>query len=170
MLRNNGLQGSSPNLTAWAGVGDAITAVDLENPLTSAIPHSLRLDVPDGATGQVGFTNDGYWGIPVDGSTFQNYFWIKGDYSSNITVRLVGKDGGNEYASTSFAVSSQADGFTYVSTTFPTIKAPNGDTLYELTVDGKLTAGKSLYFGLLQLFPETYHTRFVIFARILGWH
>lgn len=165
MLRNNGLQGSSPNLTAWDGVGGGIIAVDSDNPLTSAIPHSLRLDVPEGVTGQVGFTNDGYWGIPVDGSTFENYFWIKGDFSNNITVRLVGKNGGDEYASASFPVSSKANEFTYVSASFPTTKAPNGDVLYELTVDGNLVAGKSLNFGLLQLFPVTYHTRFVNFVQ-----
>ena len=162
MLRNNGLQGASPNLTAWAGVGDGTISIDSENPLTAAIPRTLRLDVPEGTTGQVGFTNEGYWGIPVDGSTFQNYFWIKGDYPNNVTVRLVGKSSGTEYASTSFAVSSSADEFTYISASFPTTKAPDGNVLYELTVDGELVAGKSLYFGLLQLFPETYHSRFVL--------
>lgn len=161
MLRNNGLQGSSPNLTAWASVGDATISVDAENPLTSAIPHSLKLDVPEGTTGQVGFTNEGYWGIPVDGSTFQTYFWIKGDFSDSVTIRLVGTDSGTEYASTSVEVSSNADEFTYVTTSFPTTKAPDGDVLYELTVDGELVAGKSLNFGLLQLFPETYKSRFV---------
>ncbi|ODM17091.1 putative alpha-N-arabinofuranosidase A [Aspergillus cristatus] len=160
LLQNNGLQGSSPDLTAWASVGDATISVDAENPLTSAIPHSLKLDVPEGTTGQVGFTNEGYWGIPVDGSTFQNYFWIKGDFSNIVTIRLVGTNSGTEYASTSVEVLSNADEFTYVTTSFPTTKAPDGDVLYELTVDGELVAGKSLNFGLLQLFPETYKSRY----------
>ena len=164
MLRNNGLQGSKPDLAAWAGVGEGTIAVDLENPLTAAIPHTLRLDVSQSATGQVGFSNAGYWGLPVDGSTFENYFWIKGEYSGSITVRLVALDGGAEYASTSFEVSSNADEFTYTTASFPTVKAPDKDVLYELTVDGSLAAGKALYFGLLQLFPETYKARFVSFA------
>lgn len=167
MLRNNGLQGSAPDLAAWAGVGDGSIAVNLENPLTSAIPHTLRLDVSGNATGQVGFSNAGYWGIPVDGSTFQNYFWIKGEYSGNVTVRLVAQDGAEEYASSSFVVSSNADAFTYMTTSFPTVKAPDKDVLYELTVDGNLAAGKSLYFGLLQLFPETYHARLLSLILLL---
>lgn len=162
MLRNNGLQGTSPDLTAWAGVGDATIAVDSDNPLTSAISHTLRLNAPEGATGKVGFTNEGYWGIPVDGSTFQNYFWIKGDFSNDVTVRLVGSNTGTEYASTSFAVSSKAEVFTYVNASFPTTKAPDGNVLYELTVDGESIAGNSLYFGLVRLFPETYHSRLVL--------
>lgn len=162
MLRNNGLQGTSPDLTAWADVGDAMISVDSDNPLTSAIPHTLRLNVPNGATGQVGFTNEGYWGIPVDGSTFQNYFWIKGEFSNNVTVRLIGNNTGTEYASTSFTVSSKADEFTHVNVSFPTTKAPDGNVLYELTVDGESIAGNSLYFGLVQLFQETYHSRLVI--------
>lgn len=161
MLRNNGLQGNAPDLTAWASVGDGTIDVDLENPLTAAIPHTLRLDISEDATGQVGFSNAGYWGIPVDGSTFQNYFWIKGEYSGSATVRLVSQDGGEEYASSELEVLSNADEFTYVTTSFPTVKAPNGNVLYELTVDGDLVAGKSLHFGLLQLFPETYKARFV---------
>lgn len=169
MLRNNGLQGSAPELTlaAWAGVGDGSIAVDLENPLTSAIPYTLRLDVSGNATGQVGFSNAGYWGIPVDGSTFQNYFWIKGEYSGNVTVRLVAQDGAEEYASSSFVVSSSADAFTYVTASFPTVKAPDKNVLYELTVDGTLAAGQSLYFGLLQLFPETYRARLLPLTLLL---
>lgn len=135
--------------------------MDSDNPLTSAITKTLRLDVPQEATGRVGFTNDGYWGMPVDGSTFQNYFWIKGDFSDQVTVRLVGASSGTEYGSNTFPVTSNSSAFTYVTTSFPTTRAPDGNVYYELTVDGKTTAGSSLYFGLVQLFPETYHQRFV---------
>ncbi|KAJ5593923.1 Arabinosidase A [Penicillium hispanicum] len=160
LLQNNGLQGSDPNLTAWASVGDATIAVDSENPLSSAIPHSLRLDVPKGATGSVGVTNTGYWGIPVDGSEFQTYFWIKGDLSSNITARLVGNGTGTEYASTSIPITSTSDNFTYIDASFATTKAPDGNVYYELSLDGESVAGSSLYFGLIQLFPTTYKNRY----------
>ena len=163
LLQNNGFQGPSPNLTGWASVGDgAKIAMDSENPLTSAITKTLRLEVTLGATGPVGFTNEGYWGMPVDGSTFQNYFWIKGDFNSNITARLVGTSSGTEYGSASFPVVSNASDFTYVTASLPTKEAPDGNVYYELTVDGKEASGSSLYFGLVQLFPETYHQRFVL--------
>lgn len=136
--------------------------MDSDNPLTSAITKTLRVDVPQDASGQVGFTNEGYWGIPVDGSTFQTYFWIKGGFSSDATVRLVGTDSGSEYGSSSFPVKSNASDFTYVTHSFPTKRAPDGNVHYELTVDGKSVAGSSLYFGLVQLFPETYKQRYVL--------
>ncbi|KAF7596536.1 hypothetical protein BBP40_001410 [Aspergillus hancockii] len=158
-LRNNGLQGNDPDLTAWAAVGDATIAIDAGNPLTEAIPHSLRLDVKKGASGAVGFTNEGYWGITVDGSEFLNTFWIKGDFSGDITVRLVGNNSGTEYGSTKFSQSSNSSDFTKVSTKIPTTKAPDGAVLYELTVDGASVGGSSLNFGLLELFPQTYKLR-----------
>ncbi|CAG7918492.1 unnamed protein product [Penicillium olsonii] len=159
LLQNNGLQGSNPDLTAWGKVGDATIAVDSNNPLSSAIPHSLRLDVPKGADGSVGVTNSGYWGIPVDGNDFQTYFWIKGALDGNVTARLVGNGTGVEYASTSIPVSANDKEFTYIEATIPTTKAPDGNVYYELSVDGSEIAGGSLYFGLVQLFPQTYKSR-----------
>ncbi|GMF77586.1 unnamed protein product [Aspergillus oryzae] len=159
LLRNNGLQGSKPGLTAWAAVGDATIAVDAQNPLTEAIPHSLKLDVKQGASGAVGFTNEGYWGVPVDGSEFLNTFWIKGNFSGDITVRLVGNNTGTEYGSTKISQSSNSSNFTKVLAKIPTKKAPDGAVLYELTVDGASVGGSSLNFGLFELFPQTYKSR-----------
>ncbi|KAJ5111611.1 hypothetical protein N7532_002146 [Penicillium argentinense] len=159
LLQNNGLQGKNPDLTSWGSIGDATIAVDSNNPLTSAIPHSLRLDVSEGATGTVGVTNNGHWGIPVDGSSFQIYFWIKGDLNSNITARLVGNGTGTEYASTSIQISSNSNNFTYIDATFPTTIAPDGNVYFELDLDASEVAGSSLYFSLVQLFPETFKSR-----------
>ncbi|KAE8145187.1 Arabinosidase A [Aspergillus avenaceus] len=159
LLQNNGLQGSDPKLTAWAAVGDASIAVDSQNPLTEAIPHSLKLDAKDSASGAVGFTNEGFWGIPVDGSEFQNTFWIKGDFSGEITLRLVGNNTGTEYGSATVSPKSTSSNFTKVEAKIPTKKAPDGAVLYELTVDGEALGGKALNFGLFELFPETYKSR-----------
>ncbi|KAJ5707457.1 hypothetical protein N7488_007258 [Penicillium malachiteum] len=82
MLQNNGLEGTSPDLTAWGAVGDATIAIDYDNPLTTAIPHALRLNVASGTTGTVGVTNTGYWEFP----------WMEGDISGNITASLVGNE------------------------------------------------------------------------------
>ncbi|KAJ5730448.1 uncharacterized protein N7483_004956 [Penicillium malachiteum] len=160
ILRNNGLQGTAPDLTAWGAVGDATIAIDFDNPLTTAIPHTLRLDVASGTSGTVGVTNTGYWGIPVDGSEHQTYFWIKGDISGDITASLVGNGTGTIYGSTSIPVSSTSDNFTYVDASLSTEKAPNGDVYFELSLDGAEVAGSSLYFGLVQLFPTTYKDRY----------
>lgn len=41
-------------------------SVDAENPLSRAITNSLKVEVPAGLTGQVGFSNAGYLGVPVN--------------------------------------------------------------------------------------------------------
>ncbi|KAJ5538778.1 Arabinosidase A [Penicillium frequentans] len=160
MLQNNGLQGGDPDLTAWGTVGDATIAIDYDNPLSSAIPQSLRLNVPSDATGTVGVTNAGYWGIPVDGSEHQTYFWVKGNLFGDITASLVGNGTGIVYGSTSIPVTSTADNFTYIEASLSTTKAPDGDVFYELSLDASAVAGSSLYFGLVQLFPTTYKSRY----------
>lgn len=115
--------------------------------------------MPKGSTGKVGVTNSGYFGIPVDGSKFSSYFWVKGDFDGKITARLVGNGSNVEYGSASFPVTSSKKNFTYVEGTIPTKKAPDGNVYYELSLDAGSVAGSSLYFGLVQLFPETYKGR-----------
>ncbi|PYI15696.1 Arabinosidase A [Aspergillus violaceofuscus CBS 115571] len=159
MLQNPGPQGSSPSTTAWTAVGKGTIAVDSENPLSSAITHSFRLDVASGATGAVGFINDGYWGIPVDGNEFESSFWIKGDYSGKFTVRLLGNSTGTVYGSKTFTHKSNSKTFTQASVKFPSKRAPDSHVVYELTVDGKAAAGSSLYFGYITLYGKMYKSR-----------
>lgn len=66
VLRNNGFQGDDPGLTAYSAVGGANISVDTDNPLSTAITSSLKVTVPSGTTGQVGFQNAGYLGVPVN--------------------------------------------------------------------------------------------------------
>lgn len=66
VLRNNGFQGDSPDLTAYSAVGSAELSVDTDNPLSTAITRSLKVAIASGTTGQVGFSNSGYLGVPVN--------------------------------------------------------------------------------------------------------
>lgn len=159
MLRNNGFQGTNPGLTAYAAVGGTTLTVDTANPLTSALPSSLKVTVPSGTSGQVGFTNAGYLGVPVNDDTYANYFWIKGAYSGAVTLSLVGVSSGTVYASKTIRVNSVATSFTYYETTYTSTQAPDGNNVWKLTFDGAAVAGNALYFGLPQLFPVTFHER-----------
>lgn len=132
--------------------------MDFDNPLTSAITRSLRVDVPSNTTGQVGFSNEGYWGIPVDGTTYTSYFFMKGNYSGDVTIKLVGTTSGIEYGKSTLQVNS-GDKFEEFNTSFPTTRAPDGDVLYTLTFDGEQAAGDSLWFDLVMLYPTTYKNR-----------
>jgi alpha-N-arabinofuranosidase len=160
LLKNNGFQGTSPTLASYASVGSTTLSIDTTVPLTSAIPQSLKVTVPSGTTGSVGFSNSGYSGVPVNEDTYQSYFWIKGTYSGTITISLLGSSSGIVYGSSNITVTSTASTFTYVTTTFASSQSPDGDNVWQLTFDGSKVAGGSLWFGLVQLFPVTYHERF----------
>ncbi|OQD89971.1 hypothetical protein PENANT_c002G10523 [Penicillium antarcticum] len=76
-LQNPGLQGKTPRFDDLGTVGDATIAVDSNDPLSSAVPHSLRLHVPVDTSGPVCVTNSGYWVIPVDEKYFRPAFGSK---------------------------------------------------------------------------------------------
>lgn len=116
--------------------------------------------MPSGATGQVGFSNSGYLGVPVNDDTYANYFWMKGDYSGSVTLQLVGASSGTVYASNTIRVDSVSTEFTYYQTSYASAQAPDGNNTWTLTFDGASVAGGALYFDLVQLFPVTYHARF----------
>lgn len=163
MLRNNGFQGDDPGLLAYAPIGDVDIDQDTDNPVSKAITSSLRLSVPEGETAFVGFANQGYNGVPVMNETYTSEFWMKGDYEGEVTLQLVGSTSGKVYANHNMTVDSTADTFTRWETTFDSTASPDGDNEWRLLVDGNKVAGSELYFGLVQLFPPTFHSRYVFF-------
>ncbi|OCK80529.1 glycoside hydrolase family 51 protein [Lepidopterella palustris CBS 459.81] len=159
LLRNNGFQGKDPSLEAYAAVGNVVLGIDSINPVSKAITRSLKIDIPGGTTGQVGFSNEGYWGIEVREHTYNTSFWMKGSYSGNVTIKLVGVINGDEYASKTITVTSSDRSFQYFQTTLSARAASNGINVWTLTFDATKAAGKSLNFGLVQLYAPTYHSR-----------
>ncbi|OJD34395.1 alpha-n-arabinofuranosidase a [Diplodia corticola] len=159
LLRNNGFQGDDDNTTAYAPIGDVDLSVDSNNPLTTAIQRSLAVAVPEGATGDVGFSNEGYWGILVNADQYFTSFYVKGAYSGSVTIKLVGRDSGTEFASVTLDVSSNTNDYTYYQTNFESRQAPDGLNLWTLTFDGGKTAGSTLHFDIITLYPTTFHNR-----------
>ena len=76
-----------------------------------------------------------------------------------MTVQLLGPDG-TSYASGQVHVSSNKSAFTYVTTTFNSSQSPSGNNVWQITFDAATAKDDSLNFGLVQLFPSTYHARF----------
>ncbi|RAH78090.1 glycoside hydrolase [Aspergillus japonicus CBS 114.51] len=159
VLRNNGFQGTSPGLTAYAAVGNVNITQDTSSPVSSAITSSLKVTVPSGATGYVGFANTGYNGVPVLDTTYTNSFYIKGAYSGTVNLRLVGTSSGIVYADHNITVKSTTSKFTAYKTTFTSSQSADADNEWQLRFDASKVAGKSLNFGLVQLFPPTYKSR-----------
>ncbi|KAE9362634.1 glycoside hydrolase family 51 protein [Stipitochalara longipes BDJ] len=160
LLKNNGFQGTSPTLAAYTAVGGTTLTLDTAVPLTSAITKTLKVTVPSGTTSLAGFSNAGYSGVPVNADTYQSYFWIKGIYSGTITISLIGSSSGIVYGTSNVTVTSTAGSWKYVTITFESSQSPDGDNVWQLTFDGEKVEGGSLWFGLVQLFPVTYHERF----------
>jgi alpha-N-arabinofuranosidase len=132
---------------------------DSSNPVSSAISQSLKITVPDGAYGDVGFSNQGYWGIVITKDTYNSSFWLKGDYNGDATIKLVGKLDGIEYASKKIHVNSSSNSFKYFEATLSARAAPDGENLWVLVFDAKKVTEGSLNVGLIQLFAPTYHSR-----------
>ncbi|KAK2804244.1 hypothetical protein FQN51_002333 [Onygenales sp. PD_10] len=159
LLRNNGFQGDSPSLVAYAPVGGVSLSIDTNNPLSAAIPRTLKISVPPGSSGDVGFSNEGYWGIPVNPEIYTSSFYIKGDYIGRVTISLVGSSSGTIYASAAIDVKSNSQGFTQYETSFSSRPAPDGNNLWKLTFDGSQVAGGAIYVSLMTLYPQTFNNR-----------
>ncbi len=70
-------QGSPQDLPVhWSLIGDGKANIDRNDPVSSALPLSLRLDLT-GST--AGVANDGYWGIPIrPGTKYTATFYARG--------------------------------------------------------------------------------------------
>ncbi|KAJ9648348.1 hypothetical protein H2199_001202 [Coniosporium tulheliwenetii] len=160
LLRNNGFQGENATLTAYNAVGGTTLAVDFDNPLSQAIQRSLRVSVAEGTTGQVGFSNEGYWGIQVNQASYTTAFYIKGQYEGDVTIKLVGNFRGTEYGSRTVSVKSNSSAYSLVETSIDVNQAPDGNNLWTVTFDAARVAGGSLNFDLVQLYPPTFRNRY----------
>ena len=83
-----------PVLNGYRAIGNVKLSLDVLHPLSSALPTVLQLDIPYTATGQVGFLNEGWWGINVIPQTYNASFYImpsgvrKNGTLTQITVSL----------------------------------------------------------------------------------
>ncbi|PLB53547.1 alpha-N-arabinofuranosidase A [Aspergillus steynii IBT 23096] len=159
LLQNNGFQGTKAGLTAYWAIGEVDILQDEANPLSDAITSTLQVQVMPEETDFVGFANGGYQGVPVMNATYRCEFWMKGEYSGPVTLQLVGTSSGTVYASHEMAANSTWRRFTRYETTFNATASPDGDNDFRLLFDGSKVPGMSLNFGLVQLFPPTYHSR-----------
>ncbi|CEL56035.1 hypothetical protein RSOLAG1IB_07488 [Rhizoctonia solani AG-1 IB] len=164
LLQNRAFQAISPHtseaLTAWSAYqGATIDVTNSTTGVSAALPNSLQVAVPAGATGSVGFQNSGYWGIKVQsGWKYTGSLYAKSDgYTGSVTVSLVSQSGTTYATKTLKGVSSSWKKFTFEFK--PTKSAPNNSNFFRVTVDGSKAAGKTIHFGLFSLFPPTYRNR-----------
>ncbi|KAG1747441.1 glycoside hydrolase family 51 protein [Suillus lakei] len=169
LLQNRAFQQMKPNtidaLFAWAPInGTSINVIADPIPLSDALPNSLELTIPSGTFGQVGFGNEGYWGINVNASwTYNASFYYKfssaSDFSGKITVMLQSSIG-IVYASAFVPVSGSTTTWTQVMVHLTPTSSPVSTTnIFTVTVDGFSAIGGTINFAMFSLFPPTFKGR-----------
>ncbi|KAI0264655.1 glycoside hydrolase family 51 protein [Gloeopeniophorella convolvens] len=147
---------------AWHPVnGSQIAVIADPEPLSSALPNALQVNVSQDASGQIGVGNEGYRGINVNSSWTYNasfFYRFPGSPPSNDTaanISLVSASG--DIFATETAQLSTTSNWTQVLLTLkPSRPANNTSNNFTVTVDGAALAGKSTNFALFSLFPPTF--------------
>ncbi|KAI9658774.1 MAG: hypothetical protein M1821_002334 [Bathelium mastoideum] len=164
LIQNRAFQGSSvfpSTLDAWSSIGaDTLSLQNLSNPVSSALPTSMNVAVANGTTGQVGFSNTGWWGFDVQVQDYQGSFYVHGTYNGTVTVSLVSYLSNDTFGTVKVPVQSTANDWTQFNYTLtPSTAAPNPNNTFILTFDAGSAADGSLDFNLISLFPPTYKNR-----------
>ncbi len=161
LIQNRIFKDKKDTAVHWSLVKDNINSggfsLDTTNPINTALTTCLRLDVGKEG-GEVGFTNDGYWGIPVKPNTiYRASFYVKSANKevSNLNVRIESRDGKTVYAKgTVLLKSSDWKKYTLKLSTSNQV-LPIKDARFVITTS---VAG-SYWFNLVSLFPPTYNNR-----------
>jgi alpha-N-arabinofuranosidase len=139
----------------WSLIGAGKAAVDRADPVNSALPVSLRLDLT-GAT--AGVANDGYWGVPVrPDTTYTATFYARGagGFAGPVTASLVLDDGNVTVAKAdSPAVTGSWQKYTVKLATGHDA-ATTAKARFVLSAIGN----GSVAFTLVSLFPPTYQDK-----------
>jgi len=147
----------------WHPIGNVQLSVEQSNPaLSTSLTYDLRIDVPAGTTGQVGFYNDGFWGFHVDAAKrYAASFSIKGAYTGGVTVGFQNILSGSQLSSTTIQVNSADGTWTSIAPVVfkPSSTPGNPNNTFTYLFDGAQLAGKSIQVNLLSLFKQTYNNR-----------
>jgi alpha-N-arabinofuranosidase len=133
----------------------ASIALDGNEPLSTAIGTSLRLEVTKASTAHpAGVANDGYWGIPVKPNTrYRASFYAKAapGFSGPIELSIQSSDGRTTYAAST--VGRLTPSWKQYDVTLQTrTTTPTTDARYVLTIDRPGT----VWLSLVSLFPPTF--------------
>ncbi|KAG9252711.1 glycoside hydrolase superfamily [Emericellopsis atlantica] len=173
MIRNRAFQGSpgpgrrasfDRNTEFWHPIGDVELSIDTTAPaLSDSLTYQMRMDVPEGTTGPVGFYNDGFWGFHVDAAKrYAASFYLRGDYDGDVECFFTNTLTGEKLSSATTRASQDAsqDWVQHKLPTFqPQSSASTSNNTFSFVFDGSQLAGQSVYVNLLSLFKQTYQNR-----------
>jgi alpha-N-arabinofuranosidase len=112
---------------------------NLTEPVSKALLTSMNV-APAGKGGQIGFFNDGYWGMDVKVQPYSGSFWVRGDYSGDFTASLQSNITGEQFGVTKVRSRSQADQWVeheFVLT--PRKNAPSSNNTFAITFNAEVS-------------------------------
>ncbi len=156
-----------PVLNGYRPIGDVRLSLDRLHPLSEALPTVLQLDIPYDATGEVGFQNEGWWGIDVQPQTYNASFYILpsairyNDTLTSISVSLRSNLTGDVWSTSTIPVGDLPTfNYTKLQTQLNnTVMAPNANNSFAITFDASQVAGSTFFISLISLFGETFKGR-----------
>jgi alpha-L-arabinofuranosidase len=162
LVRNRTFQTSWQGVPYWTLLqkGQAKASIDVDKTTgpSEALTHSLKLNVEQATeTDRAGFTNEGYWGIPIrPQTTYQGSFYAKASDGliGPVRIAVVSNDTGAELAHAEVpTLSTEWKQYTF---TLPS-SAERASAANHLAI----SVGKpgTVWFSLVSLFPPTYKDR-----------
>jgi alpha-L-arabinofuranosidase len=162
LVRNRTFQTNWQGVPYWTLLqkGQAKASIDVDKTTgpSAALPHSLKLNVEQATeTDRAGFTNEGYWGIPIrPQTTYQGSFYAKASDGAigSVRIAVVSNDTGAELAHAEVAtLSTEWKQYTFNMNS----SAERASSANHLAI----SVGKpgTAWFSLVSLFPPTYKDR-----------
>ncbi|HXE54998.1 MAG TPA: alpha-L-arabinofuranosidase C-terminal domain-containing protein [Tepidisphaeraceae bacterium] len=156
LIQNRTFQDPTPSSRElpihWFLVGNGKAGLDHSDPVNSALPVSLRLDLSGGTAGMA---NDGFWGIPVrPDTTYTASFYAKGGggFAGAVKAALVLDEGNVTVASASTgSINGAWQKYTLTLTT-----GHDAPTTAKAQFVLSATGTGSVSFSLVSFFPPTY--------------
>lgn len=157
-----------PVLNGYRPIGNVKLSLDVLHPLSSALPTVLQLDIPYTATGEVGFLNEGWWGIDVKPQTYSTSFYIMPSAVRNnrtlthISVSLRSNLTDKVWSTSSVPIGANLSTINYTkieTQLHNTVMAPGANNTFAVTFDASEVAGTTFYISLISLFGETFKGR-----------
>ncbi|KAI0402877.1 alpha-N-arabinofuranosidase A [Xylaria palmicola] len=163
LIRNRAFQtseGYPSSLSGWYPInGASLSLKTLEKPLSKALSTSMNV-APTSARGEVGFFNDGYWGMDVKVQPYHGSFWVRGDYRGDFTASLQSNITGERFGVANVKSRSRANSWVeHEFTLTPSKNAPSSNNTFAITFEATGLKSASLDFNLISLFPPTFKGR-----------
>jgi alpha-L-arabinofuranosidase len=181
-IQNRAFQGSTrenpsdpdfpfgPTLDGYYPVGNVSLRLSRMQPLSDALPVVLEVEIGALAEGEVGFFNEGWWGINVEPGVYNASFYVKGNGAamngtlSGVSASIRSNLTDDVWAEQTIEMTAEQNISYYSWTQFETQltvteSAPDSNNSFYVTFNATEVAGNVYYFSLISLFPETYKGR-----------